>query len=343
MVKRSVARGRRLVSRLSETVPARVLTKFGADQGANQAVVIAWNMLMAFFPIVLALAAIAGLVLGHVGIAAQAQIESVALSRLPQSPQDTAAALDALKQQSGLLFVVGLAGLIWSGSSLFGAMEQAFDRIFELPSRGFVQQKVMGVSMMLLFAALAAMIVLSTSALALVKQLPLPAPIAGSAGVYVLQPLFGVLAGVVLFGAMYYVVPNRRQRAAETWPGALLAGAGFYGLTLAFPLYIRIAGGGMNKYGSSFAFLFIVMTFFYFIGLITMLGAELNAVLFPAPPAAGGAPARRPAPPPDGPEGPVGSRPRHGGRRPALQRVAFGLAGAAIGTLAFIRAGRRGG
>jgi len=31
----------------------------------------------------------------------------------------------------------------------------------------------------------------------------------------------GILSGVLLFGAMYYVVPNRRQWLREVWPGAL--------------------------------------------------------------------------------------------------------------------------
>lgn len=340
-----VARARRLAAWGQATVPGKVARKFAEDQGPNQAVVLAWNMLFSFFPIVLALAAVAGLVLGHIGIAAQTQIESAALSRLPQSPADTQAALTAIKQQSGIFFVVGLAGLVWSGASLFGAMEQAFDLIFHVRQRSFVRQKVMSILMMLLFAGLAAVVVLSTSALALVKDLPLvPAAVANSVGVYVLQPVFGVAAGVALFGAMYYVVPNRKQKFGETWPGALLAGAGFYALTLAFPIYLRFAARGMNQYGKSFAFLFIVLTFFYFVGLITMLGVELNAVLYPVP-------VEQPAnaallAPPQHPErtrarrapaAAAPSEPAPPAQRPLVQRWAYAVVGAAIGVFAFRR------
>jgi uncharacterized BrkB/YihY/UPF0761 family membrane protein len=42
-------------------------------------------------------------------------------------------------------------------------------------------------------------------------------------------------------------------------------------------VYIQL-NRGINQYGSSFAFLFVLLAFFYFLGLITMLGAEVNAV-----------------------------------------------------------------
>ena len=356
-----LGRAKRLAAWVGDTVPGKVVRKFGEDNGQTQAIVIAWNMLTSFFPIVLALAAIAGLVLSHMGISAQTQIETAALSRLPQSAGDTAAALATIKQRTGIFFLIGLAGLVWSGSSLFGAMEQSFDLIFHVRTRDFVHQKVMAVLMMLLFAGLSALVLLSTSALALLKALPLvPAAVTNSVGVYVLQPVFGIVAGVVLFGAMYYVVPNRKQTLRETWPGALFAGVAFYVMTLAFPLYLSIAGRGMNQYGKSFAFLFIVMTFFYFIGLITMLGVELNAVLHPVPieqpgnaarlappnrvvatePSAGGA-RRAPAAPARESEASGAARQQSQPLRPLPQRLAYGFVGAAIGVFAFARHGRR--
>jgi uncharacterized BrkB/YihY/UPF0761 family membrane protein len=37
----------------------------------------------------------------------------------------------------------------------------------------------------------------------------------------------------------------------------------------------------MNRYGSQFAFLFVLLAFFYFLGVITVLGADLIAVIDP--------------------------------------------------------------
>jgi len=300
VMKQLPSRARALAERGLDTLPGRVVRKFITDNGPNQAVLIAWNVLFSIFPIVLAMAAVLGLLLSSTGVKADAVYQTV-LAVVPdqQGRAQALTGLDAVKRQSGLFFLVALAGFIWSGSSLFGAMEQAFDRIFKCPQRPFLRQKLMGVLMMVLFTVLAGVAVGTSALLPLLKQLPVvPASWTESATIYVLQPVIGVLAGVLLFGVLYYVVPNRRQRLGEVWPGALVAGIAFYLLTLLFPLYLAF-NKGLNQYGQSFAFLFIVMNFFYFMGLITMLGVELNAVLHPVPveqPAARGrrAPVARP-------------------------------------------------
>lgn len=276
-----LARGRRLGAWAMNTIPGRVVGRLGQDQAPTFAVVVAWNLLLAFFPIVLFLAAILGLVLGHAGLATRARFESIMLSQLPTQPQDTRDALNAIKEQPGIFFLIALAGLMWSGSALFGAVDQAFDAIYHVPQRSFVRQKVMGVLLMLLFAAVAVLLILSSSALTLLQSVPYvpDAVIAAGPVLAAVQPVVGVVAALLLFGTIYLVVPNRRMRPREVWPGTLLAGVGFYLLSLLFPLYLRIAGRGMNQYGQTLSVLFVFMAWAYFVGLIVMLGAELNAVL----------------------------------------------------------------
>jgi membrane protein len=328
------------------TLPGRALRKFIEDNGPNQAVLIAWNILFSIFPIVLAMAAVLGLLLSSTGVKADAVYQTV-LAIIPdeQGRAQALSGLVAVKRQSGLFFIVGLAGFIWSGSSLFGAMEQAFDRIYHCGQRPFLRQKLMGVLMMVLFTVLAGIAIATSALLPLLKLLPVvPAAWTQSATVYVLQPVVGVLAGVLLFGTLYYVVPNRRLRLGQVWPGALLAGVAFYALTLLFPLYLSF-DKGLNQYGASFAFLFIVMNFFYFLGLITMLGVELNSVLYPVPleqpdsaqlmqPSGKGRRAAERAQPAQPHPQPARSL------RTAVRTAAFGALAAVIGVFAFTR--RRG-
>ncbi len=263
------------------TLPGRVVQRLGKDGAANQAVLVAWNLLFSMFPIVLVLAGVVGVLLGHLGLSSQAQIESSLISQLPTDSGQTQTALAAIKQKSGVFFVIGFLGLIWSGSALFGAMEQAFDAIFERPQRDFVRQKLMSVLMMLLFAALGVVIIASSAAVSLLGQLPLvPQEWLAALGVVrAVQAAVSIAAACLLMLAIYKVVPNRPVPWSQAWPGAVLAGLGFYLLSWLFPLYLHFAGSGMNQYGQSLAVLFIFMTWAYFIGLIIMLGAELNAVL----------------------------------------------------------------
>jgi len=307
-----------LVARAMGTFPGRVVRRTMDDDVPSQAVLIAWSALQTIFPIALALAAILGVVLRSIGMDSSAVLETVAA--LVPDPASRAQVLEALRlvtTQTGLLAVLALVGFLWTASSLFGAMERTFDRVLDVPVRAFVGQKLMSVVMMALFTVLAGASVISSSLLPLLASLP------GLSAVRLTQPpqsfftqfAVGSVAGFLLFFAIYYVVPNRRQRPAEVWPGALFAGVGFEILTLAFPIYLSLAGHGMNQYGKTFALLFILMAFFYFVGLLTLVGLEINAVLHPTP---GPVPV------------PVPQAPHSARRRRGLRRVLYGLVGAAI-------------
>jgi membrane protein len=277
----AVARGRGLAARAQRTVPGQVVSHFLEHDGPNRSVLIAWNLLTSIFPIALALAGLLGLVLRFLGLNSSSVYVAI-VSVIPgNNPSDTITALESLQRQTGVFLLIGLAGLIWSGSNLFGAVEQAFDPIYRAPRRSFLQQKVMAVGMILLFTVLAGFAVISSSLAPLLNQIPfIPVDVASGTTIYWAQRLAAIAAGVVLFGSIYYVVPNRQQRVGEIWPGALLAGLGFYLLTQLFPLYISL-NRNINQYGSLFAFLLIVTAFFYFVGVLTVLGAELNVVLNP--------------------------------------------------------------
>jgi membrane protein len=99
---------------------------------------------------------------------------------------------------------------------------------------------------------------------------------------YLLQPALGVIDGALLLGAIYYVVPNRRQRLRDVLPGALAGGALLELLTLAFPLYFGYSNG-FATYGKTFALFFLLLTYFYFLGQIVMVGATVNAEYHPSP------------------------------------------------------------
>ena len=285
-MKRLVADAQRLVAWAMDTFPGRVFRKFGEDNGPTQAVSIAWNALQSIFPITLVLATILGLVLSRVGIHSVAVYRAVLAIIPDQAGQGQALdALEKVSSQTGLFAVLGIVGFLWAASLLFGAMEQAFDVIFHVPMRGFLHQKLLAVVMMLVFSVLAGVAVLTSALLPLLGRLPgaLGSLATNGPAAVALQFLIGAISGFLLFFVLYYVVPNRKQEVRQVWPGALFAGIAFELLTLSFPLYLQVAGQGMNQYGKTFGLLFILMLFFYFLGVITILGVEINSVLHPVP------------------------------------------------------------
>ncbi|MEO6796555.1 MAG: YihY/virulence factor BrkB family protein [Candidatus Dormibacter sp.] len=279
---------------LMSSLPGRVIQKFLEDQAPNWAVLIAWNTLFAVFPIVVFLAAVLGIVASLIGETKQvachavggAQLSALDCTLLTALPSQTVSgAFQAIKHfeaQKGLLIVVGVLGLLWGGSALFGAVEQAFAVIYHAKPREFLPQKVMSIAMIFLFTVFGGIAIASSLALPAVPEIP-GAPDALKGGLSLLvQVVIGLVSGTLLFLAIYYVVPNRPQKFSQVWSGALLAGTLFELVSLVFPIYISLTNSAVI-YGKTFGLFFVVLTFFFFFGLITMIGVEFNSVLYPVP------------------------------------------------------------
>jgi membrane protein len=287
----NVQEARAAAGQLTGSFPVRVVKRYLGAQGPNSAILIAWNGLFAMFPILLVTATVIGLVLHNPTIAGG--IEQQVVHALPgkgDAQKQVTDALNAFKDKSGLLAIVGFVGLLWSGSALFGAIEQGLNALYPCKPRGFVAQKLLGFGMILLFTVLAVPLVLSSSLLPALESLPVVPRFLSSGPVgLLLQLAAGALDGAVLFAIIYYVVPHRRQRLRQVLPGALVAGVLIEALTMLFPLYFNLAGG-FAAYGATFALFFLLLTWFYLLGQITMLGGAVVAEYEMSHPARGAQP-----------------------------------------------------
>jgi len=270
------------MGRLLNSVPGRIVQKFLDDKAPTWAVVIAWNGLFALFPIVVFVAAVLGQLASAFGRTPKA-IDAKLLGVFPGEEARGAAsqALYHFQQQQGLLFLIGIIGLLWGGSALFGAMEQAFSTIYHTKPRDFVQQKLVALAMVLLFIIIGGSIVVSSAILpALQSMHSLPSFLTEGSAAVAIQVALGIVGGFIFYAAVYFVIPNKKQVFIEVVPGAIVAGVLFELVTLLFPLYIALTNN-VAIYGAQFGLFFVILTFFLFVGLITMLGVEINSVLFP--------------------------------------------------------------
>jgi membrane protein len=268
------------MGRLMTTAPGRVIQKFLEDQAPNWAALIAWNTLFAMFPIVIFASSLLGYALRMFGAANDAVYTTI-FTAIPGNSQPLIDAVTGVKRQSGALFIVGLVGLLWGGSALFGAIEQAFAVIYHTKPRDFIRQRLIAFGMVFLFTILVGIAVATSALLPALKHIPnIPEFLYSGAAAFILQVLVGITAGFLLFGTIYFVIPNRKQNLGKIIPGALVAAVLFELITLVFPLYISL-NTGLNQYGATFGLFFLLMTFFFFLGLITMVGVEVNSVLYP--------------------------------------------------------------
>ncbi len=248
--------------------------------GGTFAVNIAWNTLFAFFPIILLISTTLTALFGggDIGNAVDQNIERVI-------PGDTgiqiALALHSFHRATGPLLALSILGLLWSGTGLFGALEQGSNALYSAKPRSFVRQKLMGVVLIAVFTVLVALEVGSASALSFVTSLPnVPGFVRSTEAATLIQVGFGIFDGLLLFGAIFVLVPNRKRRIRDVWPGALVAALLLEGFTLLFPLYFTLQHG-FTTYGTTFALFFLLLTFAFWVAQITMLGGAVNVELHP--------------------------------------------------------------
>src|SRR2546427_12012266 len=112
------------MGRLMDGVPGRGIRKFLEDQAPNWAALIAWNGLLALFPIVLFSASLLGFALRLFGGANDAVYRTI-FSVIPNDScqqSEVMKAVSGVNSQSGRLFIVGLVGLLWGGAGVVDAM-----------------------------------------------------------------------------------------------------------------------------------------------------------------------------------------------------------------------------
>jgi membrane protein len=256
--------------------PGQFFKKFSDDKATNLAQLLAWGTLSTLLPLVLGMLTLAGLVLRD-----PQRLDQVYSTIIYLVPQQAAgpltSALESIRGKAGAgVGVIGLLLLLFNGSSFFANMSTVFDQVFHVEDRNFVMQRVVSIVMLVITTVL---LVLSTVAVglgSLVDALPFALPF-GPIMAKVISWSVSILSGVLLFLLLYKVLPNKPQSWGQTLPGALAATVLTFVITLIFPLYVAFFPP--NQAYAVFG-IFLVFTFFlYLLGLVFVVGAELNAFL----------------------------------------------------------------
>jgi membrane protein len=264
--------------RLRTSLVGRVVKRYDASHANNWATVIAWNALFSFVPIVIAVVAVFSFLLTRYDFTAQvaSTVSRIASSR--QERIDIMRTIDGVAQHRNLLAGVAAVGLLWSGSSLFAAMDNGLSAIYGVPARSFLVKRLRGMFLVIIFSALLVPLLLSTALLSAGSHFSL-LPTGVPAGALVaLQVISGTIDATLIFVVIYRLLPNRGHTVRRILPGALTAGLLLEALTGLFPIYERSTDGAA-AYGVLIALLFLLLTFFFLLGQITVIGALVNVEL----------------------------------------------------------------
>ncbi len=241
---------------------------------------VAYQLMLAIFPLALLALFVAGRILRSPEVADS--VIQDARTIFPTAAESTL--VDGVRRLQGTSTTVGIVALvssIWVGASFWGALDTAFCRIYALPCRAWVRQKLFGFGMLLvtLLFIVASVAVPTLQSLLASSTRDLPFGLDDVTG---LVYWFTIVAGLgVLFGALcitYAVVPKGSIPWSCVWPGALGATLAMGIVDWAFPLYLTNIS--TLRVGTSAVFVLIALVWFYVLALITLSGAVVNELRF---------------------------------------------------------------
>ena len=263
----------------------RTIRETIADDAPGLAAELAYYFFLALFPALLGLIALASFFPLH------NLTDEVAQMLGPVAPD---AVIGIIQQQMrhiangdrvGLLSL-GMAGALWSSSSAITALIDAMNRAYDIEeSRSWLRVRLMSI---LLTLGLACFVLIS---LTLVLAGPELADLVGRLGAgwlvawiwkIIQWPLVFVLVTIAM-SLIYYFGPNTEQDWVWVTPGSILAATLWLLGSLGFRIYLVNFGAFDATYGT-IGGIVVLLTWFYVLGFVIVVGAEVNAEIEHASP-----------------------------------------------------------
>lgn len=255
---------------------------FLADDCLGLAQEIAFSSLLAFFPAVILVVGLLGLIPGA--------YDSLVDLLGTVAPKAVLSAIDVARESSAgaragsaVAVAVGTVGALWAASGATGSVIKAVNRAHDLPeTRPFWKVRLLAFALVLLAGAvLAAIFVL------IVFGAPLGDAIARRADLgHAFETAWAVarwpvaFAGILVFFAIVYYLAPARRPSGWRWitPGSLLGSALWLALSGLFALYTSFSSSYDRTYGS-LAGAIVLLLWLNYSAVALLLGAELNSEL----------------------------------------------------------------
>jgi len=251
--------------------PYAVIKKYGDDDGGREAALMTYYGFLSIFPLLLLGVAVLSRVLADNPELRQRLITAIVPAALRSTVETSLTALPT----STVPFVVGLIGLLFSGTGVVFSASQTLNNVAAVPRRlraGFWSRylRVFGMLAALLLGALAVgALTVVVTALPGVPGAERAAAVLGSAV---------VIFAVLLFGAKVLLARPAPVRAL--WPAALVGAAAVtLALNLGAPLLARLVSKAGAVYGS-FATVAGMFALLYLVNQALVYAAEVAAVRY---------------------------------------------------------------
>ncbi len=253
------------------------LVGFAEHQGPQVAGSMAYFAILALFQLVVLGVVVASLLIGE-GDARRVVINRLQTA-LPLQAGTIDQVVDSIIATRGGITVVSVAILAWGALGFFDALSVGVGRAFASPSRRpFWQEKLIVLLLMAAAGLLAIVALLIWLAAGIAAQFGERLPggaTNGQAAFDLIGLILPILLVLVVLLVIYRLVPNRRIRMRQAWPGAVVATVLWTALRVSFTWYAT----SVARYESFFGPISTAITllvFLYFSSAVVLLGAEVS-------------------------------------------------------------------
>jgi membrane protein len=252
-------------------LPFAVFKRFGEHAGGRLATAISYWGFFSIFPLLLVFVTVLNIVLEDEPDTRQDLVDG-ALGQIPVLGNDLADTQSALGG-SWTTIIVGLLVALWAGLAAANALQTGLEEISDTPMFDRPNGAVVRGRSVVVLVILAVSLSVSTLAISAVQFEEFG----------LLTSAAGLVISLVVHTAMLLVTfklfISGHNPLRELLPGALVAGAGIVALQAVGTFVVnRYIKGASDTYGT-FAVVIALLSWFFLVSRVVLLGAELNAVL----------------------------------------------------------------
>jgi len=248
-----------------ETIVRAIVHECKVERITFMAGSIAYNAFASLLPLLF-------LLLALVSAVGDQQLEAtmISLTQAIVTPGAGEVIVEELQQSSVGASLVGVVVLVWGMLRIFRSLDMAFSNIYETETRNTLMNQV--TDGIIVFGSMAAVIigvVVAESSFSL----------SGGSGLsWIAQRGFMIVLVMIALTPMYYLFPDESGMSViEVVPGVGVTASMLVVSQSVFSVYIEYSS--QTAENQMLASILIFLTWLYFIGLVVLLGAAINAVL----------------------------------------------------------------
>lgn len=240
---------------------------------------LAFDMLFSFFPFLILLLTLVGFINVDPG-----EVISGLQTIMPEELYELVStlALQLLQTRNGNLLSFSLMFSLYTASRAFRAIRYGLNRAYnEDEDKNKIKVVILSVLFMIVITfmiifVLGFLVFGEMISLELVQWLELDIKLFYFIR-YLRYPI-GLAGMIVIFSAVYKIIPSRRIKWRETFPGAVFTSIVWIILSMAFAFYVNNFGKYTDIYGS-IGVVIVMMIWLQITSTTILLGGELNALL----------------------------------------------------------------